>query len=254
MIDEGFSEWAGEPLESLAFIAERQRFRASGPAVAADALGIVARADRRGRLARADRTAPAVVDLIRGGFCDERGGLTPLGERVRSHWGATAPVLEIARRGSTPGTLTAWAGPGSVLVAASSPVGEPPLSAGMLQLGMVSIDGALPAICSWIGLRPVWSFADGPVDVAAETYERRVTDASTPVPFDLAPHLERLWSAEWTEYACRSAQRTLRFVLTPEGLFSVTIAGSSARLVTVTPRAVFTAMLGQYSDALELAR
>lgn len=251
MIDEAYSELAGQPLESLGFISSRQRFEASGPVVPADALGILARADRRGRLQRSDRAAPSSARLVAAGLVDDRWSLTPIGEQVRAHWQGTSPLLEVQRRGAVEGTLIAWAGSGTVLVAASAAADDPSFADEHIQLGIVSVDSAVPAIASWMNLVPVWSFSDGPLDVSGEAYEARLGGRAPDVPSGAGSTIARIWAApRWTEYASRSPQRSLRFVVSPEGYLSVMLRGDTARLAAVTPRTVFTTLLEQYGDAL----
>ncbi|MET0735429.1 MAG: hypothetical protein ABWY55_07280 [Microbacterium sp.] len=253
ILDEQAGARAGEPLESLAFVRERQGFSAEGPVVPLDALDTLAAADRRGRLPRYRRGAAMVAALVAARLVDERDALTPEGLLVRSHWAGAAPLLEVRRRG-VPGVLSAWRGDSTVLIAASAPAGADPFAADDVQLGIISLDAVVPAIAAWIGIAPAWTFSDGPLRLPAATYEERLTDAATPIPADAGPHLRRAWGERWVEYVSSSDQRSLRLVTAGDaGLLGVVVEGATATIDSLPSAAAFSSLLEQYSDALEFA-
>ncbi len=253
ILDERAGALAGEPLESLAFVRDLQGFSAEGPVVPRAALDAIAAADRRGRLPRDRRGTATAQALAAAHLVDDRGGLTPEGLLVRSHWQGDSVLLEVRRRGIA-GSLSAWRGQDTVLIAASAPAVAPQFAADDVQLGVVSMDGALPAIAAWIGIAPAWTFSDGPLTVPLETYEARLQDPATPAPAGAGAHLRRAWSASWVEYLCSSPQRSQRLVTAgAEGLLGVVVSGAQATIDSVPAATAFSTLLAQYSDALESA-
>jgi len=253
ILDERAGAHAGEPLESLAFVRELQGFSAEGPVVPRAALDAIASSDRRGRLPRDQRDTATARALAAAHLLDDRDALTPEGLLVRSHWQGDSLLLEVRRRG-TAGGLSAWRGHDTVLIAASAPAVAEQFAADDVQLGIVSIDGALPAIAAWIGIAPVWTFSDGPLTLPLETYEARLRDAATPAPAGAGAHLRRAWSAPWVEYLCSSPQRSLRLVTAgADGLLGVVVSGARATIDSVPSATAFSTLLAQYSDALEIA-
>ena len=250
MLNEEATKLAGEPLEAFEFLQERQRFTAEGPVVSWAALDLLAAVGNRGRVPRPERGSAPFAELAAAALVDDRGALTDAGMSVRGHWATGRTVLEIDRRVTSPGRLSAWANHGTVLVAASAPAFGPAFDRDRVQLGVVPTERALPAIAAWVQLRPTWSFTDGPTRLDRGVYEERLRAITVP-PRDAPPHLVRAWARPWVEYRSASPQRSLRFVdAADSGFFSVVLSDHDAVIDALPSRSLFTALLGQFADAL----
>ncbi len=243
---DAFAASRGVHVEDLGWVADEQPWIHHGPRLSSAAIAMLSSAPGRSSVPLDDRTAAALAELVDAELSTPANVLTEVGRAVAQALAEPVARLRVeARSERTSRILELFLGVDqAVLVTSEAP------TSGSVVLDVVELSWAGPAVASWLGLGPAWSFDLAPAVLPRDVVLARVDAAATPVPADADEALAAVWVEPWQLWGVRahpSDEQVLMVCAGRRGLVAVAdepAGDPGSGLVSFVPLPSFAAFSG----------